>query len=48
MDILKVFIKFVIALLLFYILVFWPWGTWDVSSLTRDLTRTLLFWKGKS
>ena len=36
----KVFIEFVTILLLFYILLFWPWGTWDLSSLTRDQTRT--------
>ena len=36
----KVFIEFVTTLLLFYILLFWPWGTWDLNSLTRDQTRT--------
>ena len=34
--ILKVFIEFVIILLLFYDLAFWPLGTWDSSSLTED------------
>jgi len=37
----KVFIKFVTTLLLFYVLIFWPWGMWDLSSLTRDQTHTL-------
>ena len=32
----KVFIEFVIILLLFYVLSFWPWGMWDLSSLTRS------------
>ena len=33
----EVFIEFVTILLLFYILVFfWPWGMWDLISLTRD------------
>ena len=36
----KVFIEFLTILLLFYILLFWPWGTWDLSCLTRDQTRT--------
>ena len=35
---LKVFIEFVTVLLLFYVLVFWPRGMWDLSSLTRDWT----------
>ena len=34
----KVFIEFVTILLLFYVLVFWPWGVWDLSSPTRDRT----------
>ena len=34
----KVFIKFVTVLLLFYILDFWPGGMWDLSSLPRDQT----------
>ena len=33
----KVFIEFVTALLLFYfILFFWPWGVWNLSSLSGD------------
>ena len=39
-TIFKVFIEFVTILLLFYVLVFWPRGMWDLSSLTRDWTRT--------
>ena len=39
-TIFKVFIEFVTILLLFYALVFWPQGMWDLSSLTRDRTRT--------
>ena len=31
-TIFKVFIEFVTILLLFYVLVFWPWGMWDLSS----------------
>ena len=36
----RVFFEFVVILLLFYVLVFWPRGMWDLSSLTRDQTRT--------
>ena len=36
----KVFIEFVTISLLFYVLVFWPQGMWDLSSLTRDQTCT--------
>ena len=36
----KVFIEFITILLLFYVLVFWPQGMWDLSSLTRDRTHT--------
>ena len=36
----KVFIEFVTILLLFYVLVFWPRGTWDLSFPTRDQTCT--------
>ena len=36
----KVFIEFVTILLLFYVLVFWLGGMWDLSSPTRDQTRT--------
>ena len=35
-TIFKVCIKFVTTLLLFYILVFWPLGMWDLSSPARD------------
>ena len=34
----KASIEFVTILLLFYILSFWLWGMWDLSSLTRDRT----------
>ena len=36
----KVFIEFVTVLLLFYVLVFWLRGMWNLSSLTRDRTHT--------
>ena len=36
----KVFIEFVTILLLFYVLVFWPQGMWDLSSSTWDWTHT--------
>ena len=36
----KIFIEFVIILLLFYVLVFWARGMWDWSSLTRNQTCT--------
>ena len=39
-TIFKVFTEFVTILLLFYVLVFWLWGMWDPSSLTRDRTCT--------
>ena len=39
-TIFKVFIEFVTILPLFYVLVFWPRGMWDLSSLTRDRTHT--------
>ena len=35
-TIFKVFIEFVTILPLLYVLGFWPRGTWDLSSLTRD------------
>ena len=35
-TIFKVFIEFVTIFLLFYVLVFWPRGMWDLSSPTRD------------
>ena len=36
----KVFIEFVLGLLLFCVLFFWPLGIQDLSSLTRDRTYT--------
>ena len=36
-SIFKVFIEFVIILLLFYVLVFWPWSMQNLSSPTRNL-----------
>ena len=36
----KVFIEFVTVLLLFYVLVFWLRGMWDLSSRTRYRTLT--------
>ena len=39
-TIFKVFIEFVTILLPFYVLVFWPRSMRDLSSLTRDRTRT--------
>ena len=38
-TIFKVFIEFVTILLLFYVLLFWLRGMWDLSSPTRDQTR---------
>ena len=35
---LKVFIEFVTVLILFYVLIFWAWGMWNLSSLTRSWT----------
>ena len=43
-TIFEVFIEFVTILLLFHVLVFWPQGMWDLSSLTRDLTHRPLYW----
>ena len=40
-DICKAFIEFVTILLLFYVLAFWPWGMWFLSSSTRDRNHTL-------
>ena len=37
-TIFKVFIEFVTTLFLFYALVFWPGGMWDLNSLTRNGT----------
>ena len=45
-TIFKVFIEFVTISLLFYVLDFWPWGMWDLSSLTRDLTLTHCIGRG--
>ena len=39
-TILKTFIEFVIILLLFYVLDFWPRGMWDLSSPTRGQAHT--------
>ena len=39
-TILQSFIEFVTILLLLYILVFWLWYMWDLSSPTRDQTHT--------
>ena len=47
-TIFKVLIEFVAILLLFYVLVFWPQGMWDLSSPTRDQTRNPWHWKAKS
>ena len=35
-TIFKVFIEFVTILLLFYVLVSWPQGMWNLDPLTRD------------
>ena len=40
-TIFKIFIEFITILLLFYVLVFWPWGMWDFSLPTRDRTHIL-------
>ena len=37
---LMVFVEFVTIRFLFYVLVFWPQGMWDLSSPTRDWTHT--------
>ena len=39
-DIFKVFIEFFTILLLLYVLVFWPWGMWDLSAPTSDQIHT--------
>ena len=44
-TILKIFIEFVTVLFLFYDLLFWPRGMWDLSSPTRDQTNTPWFGK---
>ena len=38
--ILKIFIELVTVLLLFYVLVFWPWVMWNLISPTRDQIHT--------
>ena len=38
-TIFTVFIEFLTILLLFYVLVFWPQGMWNLNSPTRDQTR---------
>ena len=35
-TIFKVYIEYIIIFLLFYVLVFWPLGMWDLASLTED------------
>ena len=44
----KVFIEFVTILLLFYVLLFWLWGMWDLSFPTRDRTHTPFTGRGGS
>ena len=44
-TIFKAFIEFVTGLLLFYVLVFWLQGMWDLSPLTGDQTHTPCFVK---
>ena len=39
-TILKIFIQFVTILFLFCVLFFWPRGTWDLTSLTKNRTHT--------
>ena len=54
-TIFKVFTEFVTILLLFYVLVFWVWGMWDLRSPTRNGTCTrplegkvLTYWTARS
>ena len=48
-TIFKLLIEFVTILLLFHVLVCWPWGIWDPSSWATDQTWTpSLHWKVKS
>ena len=47
-TIFKVFIEFVTVLLLFYVLVFWPRGVWDLNSHDKVLNPHLLHWKATS
>ena len=44
----KAFVEFVTIVFLFYVLVFWPQGIWELSSPTRDPTHTPQHWKVKS
>ena len=44
----KVFVEFVIILLLFYVLVFWPQGTGDLSCPKGMKPTPPLYWKVKS
>ena len=44
----KVFTEFVTLLFLFYLSVFWPQGTWGLSSLTRESNLHPSCWKVKS
>ena len=43
-----VFKVFISMLLLFYVLVFWPQGIWDLSPLTMESNPHTLHWKAKS
>ena len=47
-TIFKVFIEFIGILFLFYLSVFWPQGTWGLSSLTRESNLHPSCWKVKS
>ena len=47
-TILKVFIEFVTIWLLFYVLVFWPQGTWESQLLEQESNPHPLSWKAKS
>ena len=42
----KSFTEFVTILLLFHVLVFWPWAMWDLSSPTRDRNHTPCIGRG--
>ena len=47
-TIFKVLVEFVTISLPFYVLVFWPRGTWDLNSLSRDRTGTPCIRKAES
>ena len=47
-TIFKVFMEFVSIASVSYVWVFWPGGMWDLSSTTRDQTRTPQHWKAQS